>query len=170
MSKSLTLPKASVAKALKSGTADRVTDEAAELAQSYCNRWIQKVAQQAHAFSTNAKRVTIMHKDVVAVFNSGTLTFTPANKTAKKVKQAVVGTTKTRGLPANAVERIVRNVAGKDTRLEADTVALLQSASQEYLLAIGNKARELAAHAGRKGLKADDITLAVKHLRCGETD
>jgi histone H3/H4 len=65
-------------------------------------------------------------------------------------------------LSTAAVRRLIE-MAGAD-RVGDDAVAELGKVLEEYALKIGKEATELARHAGRKTVKAQDVELAVKRI------
>lgn len=61
-----------------------------------------------------------------------------------------------------AVHRLIEK-AGAD-RVGDDAAQELRRILEEVAERVGKKAKEFAAHAGRKTVKADDIRLAVKEV------
>lgn len=68
--------------------------------------------------------------------------------------------TKKHALPLSAVTRIAKSTGVE--RIGKDAIVALASKTEEYTAKIAKKATEMAAHAGRKTLKAEDIDIAVK--------
>lgn len=69
---------------------------------------------------------------------------------------------KKNALPLSAVTRIAKG-NGVD-RIGRDAVEALAAKTEEYAATLAKKAVEMASHAGRKTLKADDIALAANSL------
>ena len=63
-------------------------------------------------------------------------------------------------LPKAAVVRIAKN-AGVE-RVGEDATEALVAVAEAYVAKVAKDAAELAKHAGRKTIKAEDISLAVK--------
>jgi len=62
-------------------------------------------------------------------------------------------------LPLSAVTRIAKNNGVE--RIGRDAVEALASKTEEYAATLSKKAVEMASHAGRKTLKAEDIAIAA---------
>ena len=65
-------------------------------------------------------------------------------------------------LSTAAVRRLIE-MAGAD-RVGDDAVEELGKILEEFAVKVGKEATELARHAGRKTVKAQDIQLAIKRL------
>jgi histone H3/H4 len=65
-------------------------------------------------------------------------------------------------LSTAAVRRLIE-MAGAD-RVGDDAVAELGKMLEDFALKVGKEATELARHAGRKTVKAQDIQLAIKRV------
>ena len=70
--------------------------------------------------------------------------------------------TKKHALPLSAVSRIAKSNGVE--RIGRDAIEALAARTEEYTARIAKKATEMAAHAGRKTLKAEDIDIAVKSI------
>lgn len=158
-----------VTRGLKSGSsaANRVAGDAATEATRYVEEYVLKVAELANNLRLHAKRGTIMYRDVADVLlnNFGNTGFTPDEVSSKKVRTAHRGTTETRGVSVADVERLIRSVAGRDTRVAEDAKLQLQNASQNYLEALGDAAFKFAKHAKRVTITTGDLQLARDELR-----
>jgi len=65
-------------------------------------------------------------------------------------------------LPLAPIDRIIRRAGAE--RVGDDAVKALCKILEDVALDIAREAVELARHAGRKTVTADDINLAVKHV------
>jgi len=65
-------------------------------------------------------------------------------------------------LSTAAVRRLIE-MAGAD-RVGDDAVEELGKVLEDYAMKVGKEAAELARHAGRKTVKAQDVQLAVKRV------
>lgn len=81
----------------------------------------------------------------------------PAQKAATSVKKPV---TRSTDLPTAAVVRIAK--ANGADRVGSDGAAAIVSMAEEYIGKLTKEANKLAAHGGRKTLKADDIEMAAE--------
>jgi len=65
-------------------------------------------------------------------------------------------------LSTSAVHRLV--IEAGATRVGDDAVEVLRRILEELALRIGKEAWELASHAGRKTVKAEDVTLSARRI------
>jgi histone H3/H4 len=65
-------------------------------------------------------------------------------------------------LPIAAVVRIAK--ANKAERVGSDAAAALVMKAEEYIKKLTKEANKLAAHAGRKTIKAEDVKMASENL------
>ncbi len=63
-------------------------------------------------------------------------------------------------LPLAAMEKILKNAGA--ARVSADAKDALRVVLEDYGKVLATKAKEIAKHAGRTTIKAEDIKLAVK--------
>ncbi len=63
-------------------------------------------------------------------------------------------------LPVAPVERLIRKAGAE--RVSPDAAEALSDVLEEYALKLGQKAAQLARHAGRKTVTAQDIKLAAR--------
>ena len=63
-------------------------------------------------------------------------------------------------LPLAPVARLIKNVGA--ARVSEDAAAAMQEVIEDYATGVAQKAWNLAKHAGRKTVKAEDIKLAIK--------
>ena len=63
-------------------------------------------------------------------------------------------------LPTAAVIRIAK--ANGAERVGSDAAAILVQKAEEYIGNLSREAEKLAAHAGRKTIKAEDVEMAAK--------
>jgi len=80
-------------------------------------------------------------------------------KSAQKTKQP---TAKTTDLPIAAVVRIAK--ANGAERVGSDGAATLVMMAEDYIGKLANEANKLAAHAGRKTIKEEDVEMAAQNL------
>lgn len=62
-----------------------------------------------------------------------------------------------------AVHRLIKR--GGAGRIGDDAAEELRKVVEEYAIRVGKEALELAKHAGRKTVRAEDIRLAVKRIQ-----
>ncbi len=67
-----------------------------------------------------------------------------------------------KNMPLAAMERILKNKRVGAERVSEGAQEALRDELEEYAEELGNRAVELAQHAGRKTVKAEDIELAAK--------
>ena len=67
-------------------------------------------------------------------------------------------------LPLAAMDRILKK-GDKDVRISDPAKDALREYLEEKGIEIAKLAAEYSMHAGRKTIKADDVTLAVKNLK-----
>jgi len=65
--------------------------------------------------------------------------------------------------PLTPIERLIKK--GGAERVSASATRTLREILEDVALSIANIARDLAEHAGRKTVTAEDIKLAYKQLR-----
>ncbi|WP_319578831.1 histone family protein [uncultured Methanospirillum sp.] len=65
-------------------------------------------------------------------------------------------------LPIAAVTRIAK--ANGAERVGSDAADLLVKVTEAYIGKVAKEANKLAAHAGRKTIKAEDIEMAIENL------
>jgi len=63
-------------------------------------------------------------------------------------------------LPIAPIDRLMRNAGA--ARVSEDASKIMAEALEEYATTIARKATEVARHAGRKTVKAEDIKLALR--------
>jgi len=66
-------------------------------------------------------------------------------------------------LPLSPIERLIRK--GGADRVSASAIKTLEGILEEIAFEISTHAREIAEHAGRKTVIAEDIKLAYKNLK-----
>ncbi|MCX6694611.1 MAG: NFYB/HAP3 family transcription factor subunit [Methanomicrobiales archaeon] len=66
-------------------------------------------------------------------------------------------------IPLSPVARIIRNAGAE--RVSSDTVDTLAALMEEHAVLVTREALKLMHHAGRKTLRATDITMAAEILR-----
>jgi len=65
-------------------------------------------------------------------------------------------------LPVAAINRIAK--ANGAERVGADAAELLVKKAETYIGKVSKEANKLAAHAGRKTIKAEDVEMAIENL------
>lgn len=82
-----------------------------------------------------------------------------SHKNVTPVKPKV---TKTTDLPIAAVTRIAK--ANGAERVGSDGAATIVMMAEDYIARLTKEANKLAAHAGRKTIKEDDIMMAAQNI------
>ncbi len=65
-----------------------------------------------------------------------------------------------KGIPLAAMERLLKAAGAQ--RVSEDAKHALKKALEDYAAKIGDSAIKYSAHAGRKTVKAEDVSLATK--------